>query len=91
MQFVHTKALEAITRYLSTFSTTSIHTPVVFLSFFSKSFSFSSFLLKKKRTYIVMKKEKRVEKWKSLGALSLVASLKSGARCKIEGGIDRIF
>lgn len=53
----------------------SIHTPVVVLSFFSKSFSFSSFLLKKKRTYIVMKKEKRVEKWISLGALSLVASL----------------
>ena len=39
----------------------------------------------------MMKKEKRVEKWISLGTLSLVASLKSGARCKIEGGIDRIF
>ena len=51
----------------------SIHTPVVVLSFFSKSFS--SFLLTKKRTYIVMKKEKHVEKWISLGALSLVASL----------------
>lgn len=38
-----------------------------------------------------MKKEKRVEKWISLGALSLVVALKSGARCKIEGGIDRIF
>lgn len=75
LQFVHTKALEAISKYLSTFSTTSIHTPVVVLSFFSRSFSFSSFLLKKKRTYIVMKKEKCVEKWITLGARSVVTSL----------------
>lgn len=80
LQFVHTKALEAISKYLSTFSTTSIHTPVVVLSFFSRSFSFSSFLLKKKRTYIVKKKEKRVEKWITLGARSVVGEESRGGR-----------
>ena len=78
LQFVHTKALEAISKYLSTFSTTSIHTPIVVLSFFSRSFSFSSFLLKKKRTYIVKKKEKRVEKWITLGARSVVGDESRG-------------
>lgn len=80
LQFVHTKALEAISKYLSTFSTTSIHTPVVVLSFFSRSFSFSSFLLKKKRTYIVKKKEKRVEKWITPGARSVVGDESRGGR-----------